>query len=176
MVELTIEITNQCDELCNFCSSDAKPSGKHLSFEKIKEFLSKYKNIERINISGGEPLSHPQFYRILKYCKMLTENVWVYTNAIPNIAYNTHVIKEINVMANVCIVPGRKVYIPKGCFSTHILEFVPQGRGKNIQTVPITVSGNLAGGERCITCNQPTLMANGKVVTSPCRKSNVEKK
>jgi organic radical activating enzyme len=170
MVELTIEITNWCDNECDFCSSDATTEGKHLPFEVIKDFLSKYNDIIRINISGGEPLAHPDFYKILRYCKMLTENVWVYTNAIPNIAYNTHVLKEINVMANVCIVPGRKVYIPKGSFSTHILEFVPQGRGKDIPTVPTTVSGNLAGGERCITCNQPTLMANGKVVTSPCRK------
>jgi hypothetical protein len=176
MVELTIEITNFCENNCNFCSSDAKPSGEHLSFERIKEFLSDYERqnyidpISRINISGGEPLAHPDFYKILKYCKRITRNVWVYTNAIERLAYNSHVVTEIKVVANVCIIPGEDNYIPQGRFSVHLLKFVPQGRGKHKSTPTISASGNF-NNEHCSECNQPTLLADGCVVTAPCRKT-----
>ena len=176
MVELTIEITNFCENDCDFCSSDAKPSGGHLPFDKITEFLSEYecKNhidpISRINISGGEPLAHPDFYKILQYCERITDNVWVYTNAIKKLAYNSHVIDEVHVMANVCVVPGWENYIPQGNFQIHLLKLLPQGRGINFGREPITASGNF-NGEKCILCTQPTLKANGEVAVAPCRKT-----
>lgn len=173
MVELTIEITNFCENGCDFCSSDAKPNGEHLPFENIRNFLSNYHSIERINISGGEPLAHPDFYKILRYCEGITENIWVYTNAIKNLAYNSHVLSEVNVVANICIVPEKRVYIPRGSFSIRVLKFVSQGRGINIKTIPTSVSGNFSG-EKCVYCSQPTLLANGKVVATPCRKLSSE--
>lgn len=170
-MELTVEITNFCEEGCDFCSSDAKPEGGHLSFDKIKEFLDSYKDVQRINISGGEPLAHPDFYKILRYCEGITKNVWVYSNAIKNLAYNSHVIREVNVAANVCMVPGKAVYIPKGSFSVHVLKFIPQGRGKDKATVSVSTSKNFTG-ERCPYCEQPTLLADGRIAHSPCLKEH----
>jgi 7,8-dihydro-6-hydroxymethylpterin dimethyltransferase len=172
MVELTIEITNYCPQECDFCSSDASSIGSYLPFNDIKRFLFAYNEIDRINISGGEPLSHPDFYKILILCKSITSNVWVYTNAIQNIAYNAHVLTELNVAANVCLVPGEAVYMPKGSFSVHVLKFVPQGRGANIPEVPLSFSGNCEG-EKCKTCVQPTLKADGSIAVTPCKKVKI---
>lgn len=106
-MELTIEITNYCENECDYCSSNASKSGKYLSYDEIEKFIHEnLKNvIHRINISGGEPLSHPDFYKILLLCKKYTRSVWVYTNAIEKIIYNSDVIKEIKVESNVCLIP-----------------------------------------------------------------------
>ena len=176
MSEITIEITNYCPYDCSFCSSNASPTGKHLEFEKIKKFLEE--NLvkanaivfERINISGGEPLAHPDFYKILQLCNKLSNNVVVYTNAIKTIAYNTAVIKELNVKANVCLIPASDVYIPKGSFKIHLLKFISQGRGKSIQEVNMSCSSNLCGSEKCESCTNLTLKANGEIVPCPCKK------
>lgn len=167
-LELTVEITNFCKEGCTFCSSDATPEGKHLPFEEIKNFIEKYSNIDVINISGGEPISHPEFYKILEYCKTRARFVWVYSNAIEHLAYNTHVIKEVNIRANVCLTPSTEVYIPKGSFQVNLLKFVSQGRGKNIEEVKVHCSGNLL--HKCETCNNPTLKSDGSIALSPCKK------
>ena len=105
-MEVTIEITKFCPNKCKYCSTNASAAGEHLSFKDINK-------ITRINISGGEPLAHPDFYKILQTCYGFTNNVWVYTNALKQIIYNTDVIDEIEVHANVCLVPGEKVYLPK---------------------------------------------------------------
>ena len=70
MAEYTIEITQYCLHNCNYCSTNATENGIHINIEIIKQFL-KSNNIlatDRINISGGEPLSHPKFYDILQLC------------------------------------------------------------------------------------------------------------
>lgn len=95
-MEYTLEITQYCEHNCPYCSSNATTQGQHVPLEKILEFLEE-NNInenDRINISGGEPLAHPQFYKILQECYKRTKNVWVYTNAIRNIKYNAHVLRE----------------------------------------------------------------------------------
>lgn len=130
--------------------------------------------ITRINISGGEPLSHPQFYGIYCLCKSYTDNVWVYTNALDHIMYNTDIIKEVKVEANVCLVPGKDVYIPKNVDKVHLLQLIPQGRARGMIPANISVSSNLlpkdAGGHNCNNCGHILLQANRKVMDSPCKK------
>ena len=78
MAEYTIEITQYCPHNCNYCSTNATENGMHIDIETIKQFLYNYNSIlttDRINISGGEPLSHPKFYEILQLCKQLTPDV-----------------------------------------------------------------------------------------------------
>jgi len=167
MTEYTIEITQYCTHNCNYCSTNASKNGTHINIETIKQFL-KLNNIQqtdRINISGGEPLSHPKFYEILQLCKQLTPDVWVYTNELTQIRYNTSVIKEIQIEANVCLMPGEDVYIPKNAHKVHLLQFVSTGRGKNMKTVNMKLSG-----ENCAECNHQVLQANGKVVDAPYKK------
>jgi len=178
MSEVTIEITNYCENECIFCSSKSNPEGSHLDITSIKSFLDSYpkNSIATINISGGEPLAHPEFYKIFKLCKQYTSNVWVYTNLINKLAYNTHVLEQIEIRANIPLVPGLKVNIPSGViFQNHFLKFVPQGRGKNIKTVSEHFSG-ICSFNGCSNCDNKTLKADGTIVPSPCKKDYQEKK
>jgi organic radical activating enzyme len=173
-LEYTIEITQYCPHNCNYCSSNASDKGRHLPFEKIRDFLKNAEPFDRINISGGEPLAHPDFWEILQLCKNITPNVWVYTNALPNIRYNTSIVKEITVEANVCLVPGEDAYIPKTANEVHLLQLVSQGRAKNIKPANIHVSGNCIN--QCSECTHIVLQADGKIVSAPCKKEYVEDK
>lgn len=169
-MEYTIEITEYCPHNCEYCSSDATPDGKPLDISVIKEYLRlrNAKAGDRINISGGEPLSHPQFWEILQHCKSITTDVWVYTNALSQIRHNTSVTPEITVEANVCLVPGKPAYIPVNASKVHLLQLIPQGRAKGMKAANIHVSGNLRSG--CQDCNNSVLMANGIIAEAPCKK------
>lgn len=171
-MEITLEITNYCPNSCEYCSTDASPGGeKTLMFEEIQAYLKNIKDpIDRINISGGEPLSHPEFYRILQLAYTYTDNVWVYTNAIRQLLYNTTVLDEVKVEANVCLMPGEKVYIPEKADKVHLLQLVPQGRAKNIKPANFHVSGNIIGEHKCAECKHSLLQADGKIVEAPCKK------
>lgn len=167
-MEYTIEITSYCPHNCNYCSTNASNiDGYYLSLNDIRDFIKKNKisSEDIINISGGEPLSHPQFYIILEMCKSVTPNVWVYTNAINQIRYNTDIVKEVKVETNVCLTPGENVYIPKNADKVHLLKLIPQGRAKNIEPINVKLSGS-----DCENCNHKVLQADGQVVDAPCNK------
>ena len=172
MVEVTVEITQKCNEHCPWCSSNATQDGKHLSIKKIKEFLQGIQEeITRINVSGGEPLLHPKFSEIWWLCHEFCDNVVLYTNAIKKLIFNSHVLEEVLVEANVCLVPGYSVHVPIKCSRLHFLKFIPQGRGINITSIPeMTVSRNFYDPEHCDSCDHVLLQANGIAVIAPCRK------
>ena len=172
-MEVTVEITQWCPYDCDYCSSNASDKGEHLDYETIEKFLNKHAHeITRINISGGEPLAHPAFFRILWYCKEITTNTWVYTNMLTNIIFNSHILEGICVEANVCVVPGRKNYIPKNVDKVHLLKLVHHGRAKNLPKQEITVSHNFESdcSHNCEDCKNILLQADGKVVEAPCKK------
>jgi molybdenum cofactor biosynthesis enzyme MoaA len=172
-MEVTIEITKFCPNKCKYCSTNASTEGEHLPFKDIEGFLTDVwvnNKITRINISGGEPLAHPDFYKILQTCYGFTGNVWIYTNALKQIIYNTDVIDEIEVHANVCLVPGKEVYLPKNADQIHLLKLIPQGRAESMNTGNFSVSGNLKGCNACSDCNHTLLQADGKIMDAPCKK------
>jgi len=170
-MEAIIEITQYCEEECPYCSTKASRDGKPLSFKKIKLFLETQQNLTIIKISGGEPLSHPDIWRILKLCNSLVgaDNVHLCSNAIHNLEYNTNVLSRVNVIANVCIVPGMKVNIPDNVDKIKILKLVHQGRAKNLPQIATTVSSNFEM-KGCEKCETVLLQADGKAVRAPCRK------
>jgi len=168
-MEHTIEITTYCPNNCNYCSTNADKNGKHLDFDAINNFLMNVEPESRINISGGEPLSHPDFWKILNLCKKITPDVWVYTNALEKIRYNALVIKEVIVEANVCLVPGQEVYIPEKADKVRLLQLVSTGRARNMIPANIHVSGNIR--DSCKGCNHKVLQANGRIVDAPCKKN-----
>ena len=66
--EITFELTNHCPHKCKFCSSDAGPDkNTDLDISEVSARLDG-KTFDIINLSGGEPLSHPQFWEILIIC------------------------------------------------------------------------------------------------------------
>ena len=169
-MEVTIEITKWCPNECDYCSTNASVDGEHLLFEDIVDFLKDIGEIDRINISGGEPLAHPEFYKILLLCYDYTDNVWVYTNALKKIIYNADIVDEIEVHANVCLVPGKQVYLPKKADQVHLLKLIPQGRAENMDAGNFSVSGNLKGCDACKNCKHTLLQADGKIMKAPCKK------
>lgn len=175
-MELTIEITNFCEAGCEYCSTNAvsdRNKAFFLTLEEIVNYLRKFKYIKRINISGGEPLAHPDFYNILKLCEATCGDVRVYTNSIKHIMYNTDIIKEVIVEANVCMQPGRSVYIPKNANQVHLLQLTNSGRAKNMKKQKFHVSSNMLEegcGRQCDSCNNSLLQADGQIVPAPCKK------
>ncbi len=165
--EITLEITQYCPHNCEYCSTKATKERKHLmDMDLIIDFIRK-ENPDIINISGGEPLSHPDFYSILKYCKekIGEDNVWVYTNAIKNIRFNSDIIEDgITTHANTIIKEG-KINIPKAD-KVHFLELQKHGNAKknNMKKVDYEFSGDL-----CENCNHKVLQVNKKT-TKPCNK------
>jgi len=170
-MEVTVEITQYCEENCDYCSSMASPEGKHRTFEEIRAFLDSVENITRINISGGEPLANPEFYPILQYCYKLTNNVWVYTNAIRQLRYNADVIQEVKVEANVVVVPGRHIYIPKD-HPVRLLKLVRQGRARDFPDVKVYASNGFYRDQThdCSKCENILYQADGQIVEAPCKK------
>lgn len=165
-MEITIEITKYCPNTCEYCSTKASEDGKHLLRENIINFLQDQSDITRINISGGEPLAHPDFYQILMYCYTLCDDVRVYTNAIKHIMFNADVLKKVTVSANVCIMPGADNFIPD-VENIHLLRPVKQGNLEKDFINKITLSHDC---KTCGGCKHILLQADGRVVASPCKK------
>ncbi|MEX1041493.1 MAG: radical SAM protein [Pirellulaceae bacterium] len=66
-----LEITSSCNLACPMCYASSGPGGKHLSLEECQAAIDRYVQVEGnpevMQISGGEPTIHPQFYEILDY-------------------------------------------------------------------------------------------------------------
>lgn len=157
--ELTIEITNYCPHQCSYCSSDITTDlekALFLSYSTIVTFL-KEKRYEHIIISGGEPLAHTDFYRILILCEKHTKDVVVYSNAIKHLIYNQSVIDGIYLESNVTVLPE----VDK----IHVLRRVKQG--KEASRPEVHLSRNFS--EDC-ECNHRILRPDGKLYLAPCNK------
>lgn len=63
---MLIQITNKCHMNCPHCMQDSLPEGKNMSEEIFREVLkichASYPRV--INMSGGEPLEHPEWQEI----------------------------------------------------------------------------------------------------------------
>lgn len=83
-----IEITDRCNLSCPTCYAGSSPThGRHRTFEEVKAMLDAIVENERepdvVQISGGEPTLHPQFFEILDYAKTLPiKHLMVNTNGI----------------------------------------------------------------------------------------------
>jgi len=161
MSEITLEITNYCPHDCKFCSSNATTDLEEAIFlpvRKIREILGDNK-YDHIILSGGEPLSHPQFWDILQLCKQHTKDVVLYSNEITHLIYNPHVIDGVYLEANITITPETD--------KIHILKRVKQGREASRPEVHL--SRNFC--EEC-SCEHSVVRPTGKITRSPCDKWN----
>lgn len=69
---LHIEITMECNERCIHCylPNKLKSKGDQLSFSDFCKIVDEFVTLggEDITLSGGEPLKHPDFIKMLDYC------------------------------------------------------------------------------------------------------------
>ncbi|MBX2828765.1 MAG: radical SAM protein [Flavobacteriaceae bacterium] len=83
-----IEITDRCNLTCPTCYAGSSPTyGRHRTLEEVKKMLDTIvaheKEPDVVQISGGEPTVHPQFFEILDYAKTLPiRHLMVNTNGI----------------------------------------------------------------------------------------------
>ena len=79
---LNIELTNYCNLYCGHCYKDAgNKNNIFLEFEIIKLICEKYKGkIQVINLTGGEPLSHPKINEIIDILYAAGFNINITTN------------------------------------------------------------------------------------------------
>lgn len=81
-----IELTEKnCNQRCSKCYIDfpiQKNIKDFISFDKIKEAIedTRFENIHCIYLTGAEPMTHPDFNAILRYC-LKRCNVCICTNA-----------------------------------------------------------------------------------------------
>lgn len=70
-LKLNIQITDKCNLQCKHCYMCASPKNKEfLSKKKLNKLLKELKNkIYTIQITGGEPMLHKNFFDIAKICK-----------------------------------------------------------------------------------------------------------
>ena len=83
-----IEVTDRCNLTCPTCYANSSPAhGRHRTLEEVKWMLdiivANEKEPDVVQISGGEPTLHPQFFEILDYAKTLPiKHLMVNTNGI----------------------------------------------------------------------------------------------
>lgn len=134
-----IEITNNCDLKCPTCYANSG-NGDFLPLEKIEEMLnffldSEFGNAEILQISGGEPTTHPQIIDIIKLArKKNIKYVMLNTNGL-RIASDENFAKELSQF-----VGGFEIYLQFDGFNekTHI-----HLRGKNLSEIKQQAIKNL---------------------------------
>ena len=83
-----IEITDRCNLTCPTCYAGSSPThGRHRTFEEVKTMLDTIVENEKepdvVQLSGGEPTLHPDFFEILDYAKTLPiKHIMVNTNGL----------------------------------------------------------------------------------------------
>ena len=80
MKEITLELTNRCNNNCLHCSSKAGIfESKYLEIDKVMQIVKKY-NPEWVNLSGGEPLLYPKLRELIGWLKQEGYKIKIYTS------------------------------------------------------------------------------------------------
>lgn len=78
-----IEITNRCNLSCMHCvNNSGEPYPSELTTEEILSLIDILSSMgaTRITLSGGEPLLHPDFFRIVAHTRKAPMTVYIFTN------------------------------------------------------------------------------------------------
>lgn len=73
-----VELTEACNLRCKFCYNSQKPRYNQRVFEMLDKLAEQ--GVMQINLTGGEPLAHPQFFEVLDYACKRFPNVVVLSN------------------------------------------------------------------------------------------------
>lgn len=64
--QMDLKITNWCDAGCHWCHEHSTRRGRHGDVDGMLNLLSKLPAGVEIAIGGGDPLSHPEFERLIR--------------------------------------------------------------------------------------------------------------
>lgn len=83
-LHLHLTITNSCNLNCLHCFADCKYLNKYISLNNIKKILLNLKknNVLFVDLSGGEPTTHPDFIEIINYLDYIKLPYYITTNGI----------------------------------------------------------------------------------------------
>jgi len=127
-----VEITDRCNLTCPTCYAGSSPTyGRHRSLEEVKKMLDTIVEYEKepdvVQISGGEPTLHPQFFKILDYAKTLPiRHLMVNTNGI-------RIAKEPDFAARLKnYTPDFEIYLQFDSFENSVLQKM---RGADLNSI-----------------------------------------
>jgi uncharacterized radical SAM superfamily Fe-S cluster-containing enzyme len=135
-----IEVTDRCNLACPTCYAESSPHhGRHRTLEEIEMMLDLVVANEGepdvVQISGGEPTIHPQFFEILDMAKTKPiRHLMVNTNGI-RIAKDPGFAERLATYA-----PDFEVYLQFDSFEPHVLESL---RGENLLETKMKALENL---------------------------------
>lgn len=127
-----VEVTDRCNLTCPTCYAGSSPTyGRHRTLEEVKIMLDTIVKNEKepdvVQISGGEPTIHPQFFEILDYAKTLPiRHLMLNTNGI-KIAKDKEFAKRLKTYT-----PDFEVYLQFDSFNDEVLK---QMRGAKLSEI-----------------------------------------
>lgn len=125
-----IKITDMCPHGCPYCYQDSGPNGAHAKEDLLFNMVDALSllNVFELAIGGGEPTLHPEFDRLLRYCrhKGIVANFstrsldWIRNDArrgtiIENCGAfavsidNAEEMKDLSALARTCDIPSGKI-------------------------------------------------------------------
>ncbi|PHI20999.1 radical SAM protein [Lewinellaceae bacterium SD302] len=119
-----VEVTDRCNLSCPTCYACSSPDyGRHRTLEEIKEMLNAVVINEGepdvVQLSGGEPTIHPEFFAILDYAKSLPiKHLMLNTNGI-RIAQDQAFAARLATYA-----PDFEVYLQFDSFRPEVLQSI----------------------------------------------------
>lgn len=117
-----VEITDRCNLTCPTCYAGSSPTyGRHRTLDEVRKMLdtvvANEKEPDVVQISGGEPTLHPQFFEILDYAKSLAiKHIMINTNGI-EIARDFEFTKRL-----ASYTPGFEIYLQFDSFNNEVLQ------------------------------------------------------
>lgn len=117
-----VEITDRCNLTCPTCYAGSSPTyGRHRTLEEVKKMLDTIVKNEKepdvVQISGGEPTLHPQFFEILDYAKSLPiKHLMLNTNGV-TIANDESFAKRLKTYT-----PDFEIYLQFDSFENSVLK------------------------------------------------------
>lgn len=127
-----LEVTDRCNLTCPTCYAGSSPTyGRHRTLEEVKTMLDTIVKNEKepdvVQISGGEPTIHPQFFEILDYAKSLPiRHLMLNTNGI-KIAKDKEFVKRLKSYS-----PDFEIYLQFDSFDDEVLK---QMRGAKLSEI-----------------------------------------
>lgn len=127
-----VEVTDRCNLACPTCYANSAPNyGRHRTLEEIEKMFDTIVKNEKepdvVQISGGEPTVHPQFFEILDIAKRKPiRHLMLNTNGI-RIAKDKKFVEKL-----ATYMPDFEIYLQFDSFKPEVLE---QLRGEDLTEV-----------------------------------------